>query len=271
MLGTMMQTILMVLGQAGAPANAASLDAVKVQSVWDFVVKGGPVMIPIGLCSLVALTVIVERLASLRRRIVIPGDVLPGVTGLLSVDGGDREKALDFCKANGSPLSNVLAAGIKRLGEPVELLERHIQEAGQREASKLRKFLRLLSVLASIAPLLGLLGTIFGMINAFQTVAASGEALGKTELLAKGIYEAMITTAAGLMVAIPVILAYHWLAAKVENLVAEMDRMTVDFVEAIARPAATRLVSSTREKSVRIAEETLPSGDGRMAAAVATV
>ncbi len=271
MIGTMMQTVLMVLGQAAAPTNAAAADAVKVQSVWDFVVKGGPVMIPIGLCSLVALTVIVERLVSLRRRVVIPGEVLPGVTGLLSVDGGDRDKALEFCKANGSPLSNVLAAGIKCLGEPVELLERHIQEAGQREASILRKFLRLLSVLASIAPLLGLLGTIFGMINAFQTVAASGEALGKTELLAKGIYEAMITTAAGLMVAIPVILAYHWLAAKVEGLVAEMDRITVDFAEAIARPAAVPPIGAMRERSVRIAEEKSSSGDGRLEAAVAAV
>ena len=221
---------------AGTPINVDVAEAVKVQSVWDFVVKGGPVMIPIVLCSLIALTVTVERLISLRRRCVIPRGFFPGLTKLLENGHSDRDKALEYCRSNGSPVANVFSAGVKRLGEPVELLEKHIHEAGQREVSKLRKFLRLLSVIASIAPLLGLLGTIFGMINAFQTVAASGEALGKTELLAKGIYQAMITTAAGLMVAIPVLIAYHWIAARVEQLVDEIDRLAVDFVETYAGP-----------------------------------
>ena len=89
----------------------------------------------------------------------------------------------------------------------------------------------MLSVIASITPLMGLLGTIFGMIRAFQTVAASGEALGKTEMLAGGIYEAMITTAAGLLVAIPVLICYHWISAKIDTLVMDMDQMTQEFIE----------------------------------------
>ncbi len=268
MIGTIAMTAWAVLGQAASDPAADA--AVKVQSIWDFVVKGGPVMIPIGLCSLVALTVFVERMASLRRKLVIPGDVLPGVKGMLSGAVSDRDKAIEFCKGNGSPLACVLAEGIKRLGEPVEHLERHVQEAGEREVVKLRKFLRLLSVLASIAPLLGLLGTIFGMINAFQTVAASGEALGKTELLAKGIYEAMITTAAGLMVAIPVILAYHWLSAKVEGLVGEMDRMTVEFVETFAESGTILAASVRRAVNPKESSDRSESGDGRMEISLAT-
>jgi biopolymer transport protein ExbB len=108
----------------------------------------------------------------------------------------------------------------------------------------------MLAVIASIAPLLGLLGTIFGMIDAFQTVAVSGEALGRTESLAKGIYQAMITTAAGLMVAIPVLIGYHWLAGKIDRLVGEMDRMTVEFVEqhALARAQQAGVVRKEASK-----------------------
>lgn len=224
---------MLILGQAAAGAAGGDDPgaAVKVESVWDFVTKGGPMMIPIGLCSLVALAVIIERLVSLRRGNVIPSGFLPGLRSALGDGADDRKEALEYCRSNGSPIANVFAAGIKKLGESVELLEKRIQEAGEREVLKLRRYLRLLAVVASIAPLMGLLGTIFGMIIAFQTVATSGEALGKAELLAKGIYQAMITTAAGLMLAIPVLIAYHWISAKIEGLVSEMDRMTVEFVE----------------------------------------
>lgn len=216
---------------AGDGVDAAAHGDAAIQSVWDFVAKGGLVMIPIGLCSLIAFTVVVERVVSLRKNQVIPADFFPGLSAKLDNGHTDRDRALDYCKEHKSPVANILAAGIKRLGQPVEVVEKHIQEAGEREVFKLRKYTRLLSVIASIAPLMGLLGTIFGMIAAFQTVAASGDALGKTELLARGIYQAMITTAAGLMLAIPVLVAYHWIAAKIESLVAEMDRLTVEFME----------------------------------------
>jgi len=267
-------------GPAGraAPAvdsatKAESTGSVKVESVWDFVLKGGPVMIPIGICSLVALTVIVERLISLRKRQVIPPQFLPGLSKILETSD-DHDRALEYCKARSSPISNIVTPAIKRLGEPVAVLEKGIQEAGEREVVKLKKYLRLLSVIASISPLLGLLGTIFGMITAFQTVAASGEALGRTELLAKGIYEAMITTAAGLMVAIPVLIAYHGLSAKVDGLVHEMDRLLVELLETIASPARGAVGAPRRAfASVASQERVSESHDGRVTpdAAVALV
>ena len=206
----------------------------QIRSIWDFVIKGGPMMIPIGICSLVALTVVIERCVSLRRNKVIPPDFLAGVQTALGNGIRDRTEALEYCKQSGSPIARVLAAGIKRLGEPVELLEKHIQEAGERVVLRLRRYLRLLALIASITPLMGLLGTIFGMIMAFQTVATSAGALGKAELLAKGIYQAMISTAGGLMVAIPVLIAYHWISAKIDQRVSEIDHMTVEFVEQYA-------------------------------------
>jgi biopolymer transport protein ExbB len=228
-------------------------------------------MIPIGLCSLVALTVIIERLTSLRRRNVIPRDFFAHLKGLLKDGVADRGQALTYCQSNGSPLANILAAGIKRLSEPLERLEKHIQEAGEREVVKLRKYLRLLSVLGSIAPLLGLLGTITGMITAFQTVAASAEALGRTELLAKGIYEAMITTAAGLMVAIPVVLSYHGLSARIDHLVAEMDQMTVEFMEVYAHPRTLPVEAVVRPGTIAVENDGMKAGDGRLATSAVVV
>jgi len=224
------QTSFMMLGQVAGDAAASPA---RVDSLWDFVVKGGPMMIPIGAASLVALTVVIERLISLRRGNIIPPAFVTGLRKTLDSEG-DRSGALDYCHNNGSPIANILAAGIKKLDDSLERLEKYVQEAGEREIVKLRKYLRLLSVVASIAPLMGLLGTIFGMIIGFQTVATNAESLGKAELLAKGIYQAMITTAAGLLVAIPVLIAYHYFSARIDGLVAEMDRTTVDFIEEYA-------------------------------------
>ncbi len=241
-------SLLNIAGSAGlvlaqTPQGVAS--SVEVTSVWDFILKGGLMMIPIGLCSLIALTVVAERFVSLRRRTVIPPGFLAGLRKRMGHGLEDKQAGLAYCRSSPSPVASVFTAGLKRLGGPIEIVERHIQESGQREVLKLRKRLRVLSVVAAVTPLMGLLGTIFGMITAFQTVAMSAEALGKTELLAGGIYEAMITTAAGLVVAIPALIAYHWLSAKVASLVMEIDEMTVDFIEEISlglAPSAPPLV-----------------------------
>lgn len=257
------QTTWLTLGQATNPAAAADPSAVMVQSIWDFVVKGGPMMIPIGLCSFIAFAVIIERLLSLRRSQVIPPAFIKGLRKQLGNGADDLDEALDYCRRNGSAIARLCAAGIRRLGASVEVLEKYIQEAGEREVFKLRKHLRGLSVIASVAPLMGLLGTIFGMIKAFQTVATSSEALGKAELLATGIYEAMITTAAGLLLAIPVLVAYHYFSAKIERLVGEMDQVTMAFVEDYAfahRDAATsprfRAAAEEENESEPVAVET---------------
>lgn len=221
----------------GGLPHEASAGTAKINSVFDFVQRGGIMMIPIGLCSLIALTVIVERWASLRRKRIIPRGFEPGLRRILDQGLERRGEAVDYCNRDNSPVAHIFATAVKRLGEPVELLERHVQEAGEREVFKLRKYLRILAVIAAISPLMGLLGTLFGMIKAFQTVATSADALGKTEMLASGIYEALITTAAGLLVAIPALIGFHWLSARIEYLVAEMDRMTLTFIEEYVLPA----------------------------------
>ena len=215
---------------AQTPGDAAAVpESVQVQSVWDFVRKGGLMMIPIGLCSLLAVAVITERLISLRRKVVIPPAFLTGLTKVLK--DGDRPAAVAYCRKNDSPVANVLGAVLRKIDRSPEAIERHVQESAQREVLKLRKNLRSLAVIASVTPLMGLLGTIFGMIRAFQTVAVSGEALGKTEMLAGGIYEAMITTAAGLTVAIPVLIFFHVISGRIDKLIAEIDYLTVELID----------------------------------------
>ena len=240
-------------GSAGSPGGSGGADnaAVAVQSIWDFIEKGGVMMIPIGICSFIALAVFLERTLSLRRSKVIPARFLPGLKKILRDKGGDREAAVKYCIRNASPVANVFAAGMKKLSAPIEILEKHIQEAGQREVLKLRKYLRALSVIASVTPLMGLLGTIFGMIQAFQTVAASADALGKTEMLASGIYQAMITTAAGLVVAIPVLIMYHWVSSKIDRLVMEIDAMTVEFIEEFAEGGLESIEAGESESEQR--------------------
>lgn len=250
----------------------ASDNASQILSIWDFVLKGGPVMIPIGLASLVALAIVIERSVSLRRRRIIPDGLLQDVKARLADGAGaGKAQALERCTQDGSPLAQVLAAAIRRLGEPIERIEKHVEETGQRVVLKLRRYMRSLSMIASIATLLGLLGTITGMIQAFQTVAGSAEALGKTELLAKGIYEAMITTAAGLIVAIPTMVAYHWLSARIEQIVLEIDETAVAFVEGLNAPAATAAAAPpTAAATTAPATTTTPTASEGQASVCAT-
>jgi len=213
--------------------TTAPAELLRIESVWDFLVKGGPTMIFIGIVSLVALAVTIERLLILRRRNVAPPDFLAGLNRV----SRDPDRAIEYCKTNGSPVANVLAAAIRHLNDSSANLDRAVEEAGHRELVRFRHRMRLMSALPQVSTMLGLLGTIFGMIKTFQSVAASGESIGKTEMLARGIYEAWTTTASGLLVAIPVLVAYHLLQGKIDLTVAELDRVAVAWVEEQRREA----------------------------------
>lgn len=222
----------------------------QLQSVWDFIVKGGPAMAAIIACSLVALAVVVERMVVLRKKAVIP----PGFVEGLEAMGGDRQRALAYCEASGSPAGAILAAAIRRRGQPEAAVEKAVEDAGRREVMRLRRRTRLLGALPQVSTMLGLLGTIFGMIKTFQAIATSGQALGKTELLAEGIFEAWTCTAAGLLVAIPVMIAYHVVLGKIDGLMVDLDKLAVDFVAGeparASRPASS--AEAVREPSAAL-------------------
>ncbi len=221
----------------------------EVNSVLEFIQKGGVMMIPIGICSLVVVAVAVERAAVLRRTRIVPRGFRKGLDIAMdsAVDDLDAKHAgRKYCKDKPSPAANLILAGLEKLGHSSEVVEKHMAAAGEDEVYHMRKRLRALVVVAAIAPLLGLTGTIFGMIKAFQTVATSAEALGRAELLAEGIYEAMITTAAGLLVAMPTVIIFHWLSGKIERYARELDRLGVSFIETRVLEPAEPAAGATR-------------------------
>ncbi len=257
-----LSTLVLAQNQDGS----ATSPELVVANLWDFVEKGGVMMIPIGVCSFIAMAVLIERLVSLRRENIIPKSFLVGLKKILKKNPTDKAAAIKYCKKNKSPVANVFAAGIKRMDSSIESMQQHIDDAGAREVVRLRRFVRVLSVIASITPLMGLLGTIFGMIRAFQTVAVMGEALGKTELLAEGIYEAMITTAAGLCVAIPVLIAYHIISSRIDGLVADIDQMTVDFLDELADGGFEAAEQEAKSETAKLDEPTIDETNVAVAA-----
>ncbi len=236
------------------PSGAASL--VSFTSVWDMMLKGGTMMIPLGICSLIVVAVAFERMMVLRRGRVAPKGFAERVTERLKAR--DVEGAREAVRSESSPLAVVLASGIGRAGRSLDAIEKQMAWAWQHEVFGLRRRLRILTLITAVAPLMGLLGTIIGMIKAFQTVALSGESLGKAELLAEGIYEAMISTAAGLLVAIPALIVYHYFAAMIDRLTHDVDKAAVPIALLLAGPGrAGAGVTGQGEVRTRVPEPEL--------------
>jgi biopolymer transport protein ExbB len=196
----------------------------------DLIRRGGWVMYPILFCSLVALAIILERIWALRRGRVIPRSLVLSVNGLLS--RRQYNEAAFLCQDGQNSAARLIRQGLKLIGQRRELFKDVMEETGRREASFLSSHLELLGVIASISPLLGLLGTVSGMINAFGAVAQVG--MGNPGLLAGGIGQALLTTAAGLIIAIPAMLIHRLLVGRVETLTTDLEDLGTDLLEALA-------------------------------------
>ena len=195
----------------------------------ELVKSGGWLMVPIILCSVAAMAIIVERLWSLQRERVVPQDLVSRAwewarTGELTEE---RIQAL----RDGSPLGRILAAGLAGRHLDRELMKEYIEEIGRHVAHELERHLNALGTIAAIAPLLGLLGTVIGMIKVFAVITAQG--VGEPRILAGGISEALVTTAAGLTVAIPSLLFHRVLRRRVDELVVTMEQEALKLVGAL--------------------------------------
>lgn len=221
------------------PADGSSS---LVGSMLDIVVRGGWVMLPIAACSLVALAIILERFLVLRRSRVAPEALRSTITST-----SEPARLLDVARSSDSPLGRVVMAFARNREQTRDLLERRVEEAAQREVLRFRRHMKVLSAMAPTATMLGLLGTVIGMIRTFTTIAASGDSLGKTERLAQGIYEAWTATAAGLAVAIPVLVLYHVLLARVDAGAATLDAAMLPLLEPTADAAPVRSVPTRSE------------------------
>jgi biopolymer transport protein ExbB len=218
---------------ATAPAKSDAKDLIPTRNLLQIFQAGGPVMYPIALSSLLLFAFTFERMVSLRRNRIIPG---PFVTRFLEQlkDGHlDRDSALKLCEENRAPIAQVFAGAVRKWGRPSVEVEQAVIDSGERAVTDLRKYLRLINAISNLAPLLGLLGTVTGMIGSFNLIATA-HAMGKPELLASGIGEALITTAAGLFVAIPATIIYLYLVSRVDKLIGDIDALGQKVVHIIS-------------------------------------
>jgi biopolymer transport protein ExbB len=189
--------------------------------------KAGIFIWPLTACSVITVAVIIERFVALRRSRVLPPGFMRGLREVFQFPDRDREQALVYCEQDDSPLARTIAAGIRRLPRGYLAAEKAIEDAGGNEAMKLRHNLRLLYSLGSVATLLGLIGTIWGMIKAFEVASVQGP--GHVQALSEGIYVAMVNTFAGLAIAIVVTIFYYYFAGHIEKLVVEMNEAVNEF------------------------------------------
>jgi biopolymer transport protein ExbB len=197
----------------------------------EFVIKGGPVMVPLLLCSVISLSIIVERCLSLRRNRILKYDVLQRIEELLR----DRKipEASTLCKRYPSSMTRILLAAILNHDKSRQEIKEIIEDAGRQEIPVLERYLTILGTIARIAVLLGLLGTVMGMIRTFNAIAALG--YGHPEALASGISEALVATATGLVIAIPTLVLYNFFTSRVDSLVIEMEKNSLRMLSILKR------------------------------------
>jgi biopolymer transport protein ExbB len=202
--------------------------------VIDLILKGGIFMYPIILCSIIALAVFLERLWVLRRKQIIPGDFIRQIEGLIKKK--ELSEAISLCQGDVSSIAKIFLAGFKSAGRGMWLVKEAVEERGGREAVILEKRVGILSTIANLTPLLGLLGTVSGMIKTFNVISLQG--VGNPAQLAGGIAEALITTATGLCIAIPTLVCHRILKDKAQSLIFEMEENSIRIIEIMENTTA---------------------------------
>ena len=229
--------MLVVVGAVATPALAQAQDNPAtlsgVTKLVYLVRQAGFIALPLSICSFLLFLFVFERLISLRRARVIPRPFVRRLVQQLRDGELEQHEALQLCRENNSPIAQVFGSAVIKWDRSSVEVEQAMIDAGERVSYGLKKYLRLFNGIATISPLLGLLGTVTGMIRAFNTIA-SADAMGRPDLLASGISQALLTTAAGLIVAIPAYVAHVYFSARVDKLVTEIDRYSQDVVNAVA-------------------------------------
>ena len=201
----------------------------------EIVKSGGWLMVPIILCAIVAMGIMLERFWTLQQKRVIPEDLTSKVWGWVKKDQIDQGQIQTLHQ--GSALGQILAAGLINRDRERAVMKDSIEETGRHVVHELQRYLDTLGTVAAISPLLGLLGTVIGMVKVFAAITTHG--VGNPTVLAGGIAEALITTAAGLTVAIPALIGYRFYSSRVDTLVVDMEKEAIKLVEALHRRQAS--------------------------------
>src|SRR4051812_12279323 len=206
--------------------------APQMQSLWDILVKGGVLMIPLALLFVAAVFFFIERLLAIRKAGKIEDNFMSIIRD--NIISGNIAAARSFSKNNSHPVARIIDKGIQRIGKPIDAIEKSMDNVGVLEMYKMEKNLSILAIIARIAPLFGFLGTIVGMLQLFRGIAGSSEYTPNT--IADGIYVKMITSATGLIIGILTFIAHSYLTAQINRVENKMDEAEADFVDILQEP-----------------------------------
>ena len=203
-------------------------------SIWDLTLKGGPIMIPIALLSILGIYIFIERYIIIGRASKEDSNFMNNIRDFMH--NGRLDSALSLCHNNNTPIARMIEKGLQRLGRPLGDINAAIENVGSLEVAKLEKNISLLATVSGAAPMLGFLGTVTGMVKAFYDMSMAGNNLD-IQLLSSGIYQAMVTTVAGLIVGIIAYFCYNILVARVQKIVFTLQFRASEFMDLLHEPA----------------------------------
>lgn len=223
----------LILAQATTAAKDAAT-TVANESLWDLVLKGGWIMIPLALLAIVSIYVFFERTFAISSASREDKDFMQKIKNF--IHEGKIEEARKLCQMTNSPSSRMIEKGISRVGRPMNDVLVAVENVGNIEISKLEKGFSWLATTAAGAPMIGFLGTVTGMVQAFMALAGAGSSANVT-VLSQGIYEALVTTVAGLIVGIIAMFAYNFLSSRVKKVMNKLENSTMEFMDLLNEPA----------------------------------
>lgn len=204
------------------------------RTLWEYIQMGGWVMYPILALTVLGIYISIERYLTLRKADKDPAPFLAQIRAFIMQ--GELDKAKAYCDATNSPFARMIHKGISRLGMPLNEIKASIENVANLEVFRLEKSLYLIATVAGAAPMLGFLGTVTGLMAGFNVISTSTESVNPAQL-ADGIFEAMVTTVAGLSVGIPAYIAYNFLVGQVSSVIFKMEQASVDFIDMLQEPA----------------------------------
>jgi biopolymer transport protein ExbB len=202
-------------------------------SIWELTLAGGPLMIPLAICSVIAVYIFVERILTINKANVSSDAFMGKIKEL--VLKGDINGAKILCSQHDTPVARMIEKGVARIGSPLKNIEASIENVAKIEVFRLEKNLSVMATIAGAAPMIGFLGTVVGMVGAFMAIAQE-EGSVSPKLLADGIYTAMVTTVAGLIVGIIAYLGYNFLVTRVSKVVHRMEYSSIEFIDLLQEP-----------------------------------
>lgn len=230
-----LQTAAIVADSAQQAGQVAAQPTEISLSAWDLAVKGGWIMIVLAAMSLIGIYIFIDRLLAINAASREDGNFMNSIRDFIHEGKLDAARAL--CRSKNTPISRMIEKGLSRLGKPLSDINTAIENVGSLEVSRLEKNIAFLATISGAAPMLGFLGTVLGMVQAFYDMAMAGNNID-IQLLSNGIYEAMITTVGGLMVGIPAYIAYNILVARTKNLVFKLEASATEFMDLLNEPAS---------------------------------